>query len=44
MKKQKKYFVSIFRLLQRQHGFKSLGPADGAVKNAISGGNSVRLY
>jgi len=30
--------------MQKQHGFKPLGPADGPVKNAIFGGNSVRLY
>jgi uncharacterized protein len=30
--------------LQRKHGLKPLGPADGAVKNAIFGGNNARLY
>ena len=30
--------------MQRQQGFKPLGPADGPVKNAIFAGNSVRLY
>src|SRR5881409_2968773 len=30
--------------MQKQHGFKPLGPADGHVKRAIFGGNSARLY
>jgi hypothetical protein len=30
--------------MQKQHGFKPLGPADGPVKNAIFGGNNARLY
>ena len=30
--------------LQKKHGFKPLGPADGQVKNAIFGGNNARLY
>jgi uncharacterized protein len=30
--------------MQKQHGFKPLGPADGAVKTAIFSGNSERLY
>ena len=30
--------------LQKKHGFKPLGPADGPVKNAIFGGNNARLY
>ena len=30
--------------LQRKHGFKPLGPADGALKTAIFGGNNARLY
>src|SRR3989475_109959 len=30
--------------MQKQHGFKPLGPADGPVKRAIFGGNSARLY
>ncbi|HXM83609.1 MAG TPA: amidohydrolase family protein [Burkholderiales bacterium] len=30
--------------MQKQHGFKPLGPADGPVKNAVFGGNSARLY
>jgi predicted TIM-barrel fold metal-dependent hydrolase len=30
--------------LQRKHGFKPLGPADGAVKTAVFGGNNARLY
>ncbi len=30
--------------LQRQYGFKPLGPADGPVKTAIFGGNNARLY
>jgi uncharacterized protein len=30
--------------MQKKHGFKPLGPADGSVKRAIFGGNSARLY
>jgi predicted TIM-barrel fold metal-dependent hydrolase len=30
--------------MQRKHGFAPLGPADGAVKRAIFGENSARLY
>lgn len=30
--------------MQRRYGFAPLGPADGAVKSAIFGGNSARLY
>jgi uncharacterized protein len=30
--------------MQRSHGFAPLGPADGAVKNAILSGNAARLY
>jgi predicted TIM-barrel fold metal-dependent hydrolase len=30
--------------LQKAHGLKPLGPADGPVKTAIFGGNSARLY
>ena len=30
--------------LQRKHGLKPLGPADGPVKNAIFGENNARLY
>lgn len=30
--------------MQRSHGYAPLGPADGAVKQAILGGNSARLY
>lgn len=30
--------------MQRKHGFKPLGPADGAVKTAIFGENSARIY
>ncbi len=30
--------------MQRKHGFAPLGAADGAVKNAIFGDNSARLY
>ena len=30
--------------MQKKHGFKPLGAPDGAVKNAIFGGNSARLY
>jgi predicted TIM-barrel fold metal-dependent hydrolase len=30
--------------MRRKHGFAELGPADGAVKRAIFGGNNARLY
>ena len=30
--------------MQRRHGYAPLGPADGAVKNAIFGDNNARLY
>jgi predicted TIM-barrel fold metal-dependent hydrolase len=30
--------------LQRKYGLKPLGPADGAIKNAVFGGNNARLY
>ena len=30
--------------MQKRHGFKPLGAADGPVKNAIFGDNSARLY
>ena len=30
--------------MQKQYGFKPLGPADGPVKNAVFGGNNARLY
>ncbi|ACL72196.1 amidohydrolase family protein [Thioalkalivibrio sulfidiphilus] len=30
--------------MRRRHGFAELGAADGAVKNAIFGGNNARLY
>ncbi len=30
--------------MQEKHGFESLGPAEGAVKNAILGLNAARLY
>jgi hypothetical protein len=30
--------------MQKKHGFKPLGPADGPVKKAIFGGNAVRMY
>jgi hypothetical protein len=30
--------------LQKQYGFKPLGPADGPVKSAILGTNNARLY
>ncbi len=30
--------------LQKKHGFAPLGPADGAVKNAIFGQNAAPLY
>src|SRR5881296_3813329 len=30
--------------MQKKHGFKPLGPADGPVKKAIFGGNSARHY
>jgi uncharacterized protein len=30
--------------MQKQYGYRPLGPADGPVKNAIFGGNNARLY
>lgn len=30
--------------MQRKHGFRPLGPADGPTKRAIFGENSARLY
>ncbi len=30
--------------MQKKHGFQPLGPADGAVKTAIFGGNSAKMY
>src|SRR5580704_1645487 len=30
--------------MQKQYGFKPLGPADGPIKTAIFSGNSARLY
>lgn len=30
--------------MRRKHGFTALGAADGAIKNAIFGGNNARLY
>jgi hypothetical protein len=30
--------------MQKKHGFKPLGPADGPVKTAIFGGNSAKMY
>jgi predicted TIM-barrel fold metal-dependent hydrolase len=30
--------------MQKKHGFKPLGPADGEVKAAIFGGNNARIY
>ena len=30
--------------MQKKHGFKPLGPADGPVKTAVFSGNSARLY
>jgi len=30
--------------MREKHGFAALGPADGAIKNAIFGGNNARLY
>jgi hypothetical protein len=30
--------------MQKKYGFQPLGAADGAVKSAIFGGNSARLY
>jgi predicted TIM-barrel fold metal-dependent hydrolase len=30
--------------MQKKHGFKPLGPAEGPVKRAIFGGNTARLY
>jgi uncharacterized protein len=31
-------------MMQKKFGFAPLGPADGAVKSAIFGGNNARLY
>jgi predicted TIM-barrel fold metal-dependent hydrolase len=36
--------IEIPEALQKRHGLAPLGPADGAVKNAILGGNNARLY
>ncbi len=36
--------LEIPEALQRSHGLKPLGAADGEVKNAIFGGNNARLY
>jgi hypothetical protein len=36
--------IEIPEPLQKQHGFKPLGPSDGPVRNAIFGENSARLY
>jgi uncharacterized protein len=30
--------------MQKKHGFKALGAADGPIKNAIFGGNNAKLY
>jgi hypothetical protein len=30
--------------MQKKHGFRALGPANGAIKNAIFGLNAARLY
>jgi len=30
--------------MQKKHGFKPLGPADGPLKTAVFSGNSARLY
>jgi len=30
--------------MQKKHGFKPLGPADGPIKSAILGENNARLY
>ena len=30
--------------MQKKHGFKPLGPADGPVKRAIFAGNATRIY
>jgi hypothetical protein len=30
--------------MQQKHGFRPLGPANGAIKNAIFGLNAARLY
>ena len=34
----------LFPVIEKKHGFKTLGPADGSVKRAIFGGNAARLY
>ena len=36
--------IEIPEALQKKYGYAPLGPADGAVKNAILGGNNARLY
>jgi uncharacterized protein len=36
--------LEIPETMQKQYGFAALGAADGAVKNAIFGGNNARLY
>src|SRR6185436_2024458 len=36
--------LEIPEAMQKQHGFKPLGDATGAVKTAIFGGNNARLY
>jgi hypothetical protein len=36
--------MEIPEALQRKYGLAPLGPADGAIKNAILGGNNARLY
>ncbi len=36
--------LEIPEVMQKKFGFAPLGPADGAVKSAIFGGNNARLY
>lgn len=36
--------IEIPEKMQKEHGFRPLGPADGEVRQAILGGNSARLY
>jgi predicted TIM-barrel fold metal-dependent hydrolase len=36
--------IEIPEAMQKKHGFKPLGPADGPIKAAIFGGNNARLY
>jgi hypothetical protein len=36
--------LEIPEAMQKKHGFAPLGPADGAAKTAIFGGNNAKLY